>query len=473
MSTRPVDKLAAPSKDKAAAARHGGEEPAALLLRRPAAPASSSAAPPAVPPADLVPIDEGSEIVDIDARPAGEAHAGHRTFAGYALPKNAADIVPPSTPTDTPTRRPLPIPKPREASSDLSVDERLDLLTELPTSSSSSAATQMPPASRAPAGAATPALPTPRAPRASAPGQAPPAGLGATFKTSPAPRIPTPPDKTVRVADVAGAPPAAASAAGRVDPVVLEGSSAGTLASASPPIAPEPDVFSSLSFDADDAAARPPFPARDRPTGLLTSGVASSTPDSVPPSHVTEPPEYPTVPERPAEIESPPTPLPFDGEGPVAQPTESAAGAGSAFDFEPAILAEAVFSGDSPNPVADKPESSPAVEGRLDEPDGHRTARATAPSSQKVTMPRPEPLSPEMVLLGGSIVSWLLGAFTFGVPSFVVAAFATVFLARRQTRRPNVMIAAILALLGGLIGISVSMAWWLGRPIYPFPWKPW
>jgi hypothetical protein len=144
---------------------------------------------------------------------------------------------------------------------------------------------------------------------------------------------------------------------------------------------------------------------------------------------------------------------------------ESAGDANSSSDVERATLAEAVFAG-APHETAGKPSSSRTVEGQLVEPNGDGT-------TPRVPASRPEPLSPQMVVLIGSGISWLLGAFTFGVPSFVVAAFATAFLVRRETRRPSVIAAAILGLVGGLIGIAVSMAWWLSKPIYPFPWKAW
>jgi hypothetical protein len=447
MSTKP----ATAPKDKVKPGRPEAVDPAALVVRRPAAPASA----PAAAPADLVPIDEGGDVVDIDARPAGEAHAGHRTFAGFSLPPNASGIVPPSTPHENTTRRPLPTPKPREASHDLSVDERLDLLTEVPTSSSSSAATQMPPAPRAAAGPALSAPPAPRTGRTGAAGQAAAAGTEAMFKPRPVPQ-----PEPMPVVD-------------RADPLVLKDSQVGEVANPAPRAAGELDSFSSLSIDGNDAAERPAFPDGERPTGLLTSGVATNTADSVPEMHVTRPPEFPPVPERRARLESPLSQPPADAEPPVAsgieppvgEQGESAGDANSSSDVERATLAEAVFAG-APHETAGKASSSRTVEGQLVEPNGDGT-------TPRVPASRPEPLSPQMVVLIGSGISWLLGAFTFGVPSFVVAAFATAFLVRRETRRPSVIAAAILGLVGGLIGIAVSMAWWVSKPIFPFPWKAW
>jgi hypothetical protein len=245
----------------------------------------------------------------------------------------------------------------------------------------------------------------------------------------------------------------------------------------------ELDSFASLSLNATDAAA-PSHPAGERPTGLLTSGVSTSTADNVPESHITTGGEFPPVPEPPAEIESVPPPE-------IEPPANR--------EVEPATLAEAVFGGQSADQPAHTGESTPALDPQPFDSDGVEAiepslAAAITDNAQiesqdlgSSTEPQP-PAAPQpiasaakaiatanqalpVVLVCASIVSWLLGAFTFGIPSFALAAYTGRLLLRRDARQASLFGAVLIAFAGGVLGIAVSAAWWLSKP--PFHWKAW
>ena len=533
------------AKDATPAARPDAHDSATPASRRPAAPTPKPVAPtpiPAAPPSDLIRLDEEHDIVDIDSRPANEAAAGHRTYTGFTLPPDAASISPPSTTPEPPTRRPFPTPKPREASADLSIDERIDIPTGVAAGGSPVSPSPRiprpaapvkppsvkPPATRPIASATTKPVPKPPAPAASSATSAdksqapvaPPKPPAAPVPASPVPvgSNAPPPDTTVWDSDPPAAAPADPSSNNGPEFVDFDSPHTDAITISSPKLAHELDAFSSLSLNANDAVMSSSATA-DRPTGLLTSGVATNTADTVPPSHMTEPPQFPAAPEPPAATGSQPVRVSEIEPPAVSQvelPAMSEVEPPVVSEVEPATLAEAVFGGESADPTPHNPELNPVIEPHLFDaddaemaavsatsdspapadtapadtapadtapdrkmnqlqsttPDSHEAGPTQAvPMSAQPTPSRPAPTSAHVVLVCASIVSWLPGAFTFGVPSFIAAAFAISFLMRRDTRRPTVFIAAIVALLGGLIGIAVSAAWWLSKPI--FHWKAW
>jgi len=210
----------------------------------------------------------------------------------------------------------------------------------------------------------------------------------------------------------------------------------------------ELDSYASLSLNSNDAAAESSFPPGEKPTGLLTSGVATPAADIVPDSHITEPAEYPSVAEPPAEIE------PLEStEPPAVSDVEPPA----VSDVQPAMLAEAVFDPESADPAPAGSESRPVLDPPQREPDID-----TAPTAPASTTTPAQPQAPGVFVIC-SIISLVLGAFTFGVPSFVVAVAALTSLLHRKSGRLAVFFAFILALIAGMIGVAVSMAWYLNK----------
>jgi hypothetical protein len=470
MSTKiPAKAIASEAPRESRADNEGSGAPSS---RRPAAPTPM----PVAPQGDLIRLDEESDIVDVDSRPAGEGGAGHRTYAGLPLPADAADIVPTATPVDASSRRRLPTPKPREVPSDVAIDDKVDLLTDAPTNSSSSAATQSPPPKRRNGNGGSTKLTTGGSTKLAAGASAVPsakngsdsaAAAGAASSrvgrakspgdASPPSAVPytnVPPPETA-VWDSDELADRAIASEDRIDaPGDSETPAAGRMprlpmskAQRRPGDASaEADAFASLSLNASDDVASA-MATGEKPTGLLTSGVGSVMPDSVPELRVTRPPEFPPVTEPRVDVEV--------GDGEVVETSDeneivAATGGHESRD---------VHAGAD---VFDEPASGEPVK-----------AAASAPAAVTTQRPPAKSSSSPLALVAGSFATWLLSAFTFGIPSFFVGAAACALLFRRDTRRVSVFFALIVNLLGGAIGISVSSAWWLSKMLFPFPWKAW
>jgi hypothetical protein len=450
----------APTKDAA--------KPAPPIKSRPAAPTPKPVDPaslPLAPPVDLIRLDEEDDIVDVDSRPANEAAAGHRTFTGFNLPPDAAKILPPDSVPEAVGRRPFPTPRPRDAANDLSLDYRTDLPGEPEIT--------LPPAASAPTPPSRPAVPT---------------GSSKSITQSPPKAKPVQPAKAIALAKAHAAetqhpakppstreprPSARDTAVWDTDAPIVARTDADAIESAEPgaPARPRPaavsipapsisdqrDSFASLSLNADDSEGFS-TPVGERPTGLLTSGVATSTP-SDPPAVLVEPPDFPHVPEPASDVETP-----------VDE------------------IAESAFAGESADPPANQPVSIPHVEPQLAESDAKETpaaletpadavpvestvsqpqAKQAASSGSPVPMPPPNPT----VLVCVSIVFWVLSAFTFGIPSLAVAGYSLNVLRRRDGRVPAYVLATLIAIAGVVTGVAASSAWWLSKPL--FHWKAW
>jgi hypothetical protein len=117
-------------------------------------------------------------------------------------------------------------------------------------------------------------------------------------------------------------------------------------------------------------------------------------------------------------------------------------------------LAETAAPGDT-----DPPPAAGAAAARLDETDGGDAGGAA----------RAEQVPRAYLLLAGSVIGLIAGAFTFGVPALVALVAGLAYLRRGSpagsgaARHRGVAWAAVLlAVVGAGVGAAVSYVWWLG-----------
>lgn len=103
-------------------------------------------------------------------------------------------------------------------------------------------------------------------------------------------------------------------------------------------------------------------------------------------------------------------------------------------------------------PAGDTADASPAAEAVAGDDD------AEAGSALAESVPR------EYLLLAGSVVGLLAGAFTFGVPALLALVAALVFVRRKGGVRHRGVAwgAVVLAAVGFGAGVAISYVWWLG-----------